>query len=520
VTKPALPAARRRLVPLIAGSALLFAGGVGVSLAFQPRFEAGPAAPQASEAAVPDRGAITLVKDGSEPGLADLVEKLMPSVVNIATVTGGPTAARPDARPDAPYEEYFREFFERNQDPRRAAAVGSGFVIDTEGHIVTNNHVIQNSTEVKVIFSDGTSVPAKVVGRDPRADLAVLKIATPMKLQPASWGKSATVRIGDSVVAIGNPFGLGGTVTTGIISALHRHLNNFGGIPGSSFVDFLQTDAAINKGNSGGPLFNMKGEVIGINTAIYSRQGTNVGIAFAVPSDLAAPIIEQLKKHGRTKRGWLGVQIKDIDDDVAKAMGLKSKAGALVVNAIPGGPAAEAGVLAGDVIVRFDGKAVPNERRLPQIVAATEVGRTVDLVVIRKGSEVTLKIKLGELEKAMETGALDPKKEETKPVDGTAVLGMKLSEITPELRQRYNLREGEGVVVVEVDAKSQAGEKQIKAGDVIVEMDLTKVTKPAEAVDLLKKAEQGRKTSVLLLVQRGDDRRFVALRIGGDAQPK
>ncbi len=522
MTKLNHSASPRRFVPLAVAGVLLLAAGASWTYAFQPNGKPNSEAPpQALAPSDAGTGAILPVKDGSEPGLADLVEKLMPSVVNIATVTGGPTTGRPDAKPDAPYEEYFREFFDRNQDPRRSAAVGSGFVIDTEGHVVTNHHVIQNSTEVKVIFYDGTTYPAKVVGRDPRADLAVLKIESPTKFKPVAWGKSTAVRIGDSVVAIGNPFGLGGTVTTGIISALHRHLNNFGGIPGSSFVDFLQTDAAINKGNSGGPLFNMKGEVIGINTAIYSRQGTNVGIAFAVPSDLAAPIIEQLKKHGRTKRGWLGVQIKDIDDEVAKKMGLKSKAGALVVNAIAGGPAAEAGVLANDVIIRFDGQLVPNERRLPQIVAATEVGRTVDLVVIRKGSEMTLKIKLGELEKAMETGSADPKKdEETKPADGTAVLGMKLAEITPELRQRYNLREGEGVVVVEVDAKSQAGEKQVKVGDVLVEMDLTKITKPAEVLDLLKKAEQGRKTSVLMLVQRGDDRRFVALRIGGDPAPK
>ncbi len=448
----------------------------------------------------------------SEPSLPDLVERLVPSVVNIATIAGQ-AQARPAQRPDAPFDEYFRDYFDRNQGPRQGSAVGSGFIISDDGYVVTNNHVIANATEIKVILWDGTTLPAKLIGKDPRADLALLKVESPTKLPPIAWGKSEAARLGETVIAVGNPFGLGGTVTTGIISAQHRHLSNFGGIPGSSFVDFLQTDAAINKGNSGGPLFNLRGEVIGINTAIYSRQGTNVGIAFSIPSDLAVPVIEQLKKYGKTMRGWLGVQIKEVDEDVAKALGLKSRNGAVVVNAVPGGPAAQAGILAGDVIIRFDGRPVPNDKRLPQIVAGTEVGKSVDVVVIRKGSEMTVKVTLGELEKAT-----DAKPEEkapgTPPAPGTPVLGMKLSELTPEMRQRFNIQGGEGVVVTEVDAKSQANEKGVKAGDVIVEMDLTKVTKPAEISDLLKKAEQGRKTSVLLLVQRGEDRRFVALRIG------
>jgi serine protease Do len=499
------PRTSRRVGTLAAAGALMFALGLGAATTFETKF---PAALGQAKDAPP-----ATAPKGGDQSLPDLVERLVPSVVNIATISGQ-AQARPTQRPDAPFEEYFRDYFERNQGPRQGSAVGSGFVISADGYVVTNNHVIANATEIKVILWDGTSLPAKLVGKDPRADLAVLKIESTMKFAPIVWGKSETVRLGESVIAIGNPFGLGGTVTTGIISAQHRHLSNFGGIPGSSFVDFLQTDAAINKGNSGGPLFNMKGEVIGINTAIYSRQGTNVGIAFSIPSDLAIGIIDQLKKYGKTARGWLGVQIKEVDDDVAKALGLKSRNGAVVVNAVPGGPAAQAGILAGDVIIRFDGKAVPSDKRLPQIVAGTEVGKTVDVVLIRKGSEMTVKVKLGELEKAADAKT-DEKAPGTPPAPGTPVLGMKLGELTPELRQRFNIQGGEGVVVTEVDAKSQANEKGIKAGDIIVEMDLTKVTKPAEISDLLKKAEQGRKTSVLLLVQRGEDRRFVALRIGG-----
>ncbi len=491
---------------MVAAGALLFALGAGTAATLH--YELPKAFAQTPPTADPQRPAST-------DNLADLVEKLMPSVVNIATIAGPAAPSRDGARPDAPYEEYFRDFFDRNQGPRQGSAVGTGFVIDPDGYIATNNHVIANATEVKVIFHDGTTMTAKLIGKDPRADLALLKVDPGSKKLPAiKWGQSEKMRLGDSVIAIGNPFGLGGTVTTGIVSALHRHLQNFGGIPGSSFVDFLQTDAAINKGNSGGPLFNARGEVIGINTAIYSRQGTNVGIAFSIPSDLAVPILDQLKKHGRTMRGWLGVQIKEVDEDLVKALGLKSRNGAVVVNVVPGGPAAQAGLQSGDVIVKFDGKDVPNDRRLPQLVAATEVGKSVDLLLVRKGSEMTLKVTLGELEKASDTKP-DTDKDKAPPVAGAPLLGMKLSEVNAELRQRYNLRDGEGVVVTEVDPKSQAAEKGVKAGDVIVEMDLNKVTKPDELAALLKKAEEGRKTSVLLLVARGEDRRFVALRIGG-----
>jgi serine protease Do len=499
------PRSSRRIGTYAAAGALLLALGLGAVTTFEATF---PTALSQTKEAPP------AALKAPDPALPDLVEKLMPSVVNIATISGQ-AQARPTQRPDAPYEEYFRDYFDRNQGPRQGSAVGSGFIISADGYVVTNNHVIANATEIKVILHDGTTLPAKLIGKDVRADLAVLKVDTQLKLTPITWGKSETVRLGDGVIAIGNPFGLGGTVTTGIISAQHRHLSNFGGIPGSSFVDFLQTDAAINKGNSGGPLFNMKGEVIGINTAIYSRQGTNVGIAFSIPSDLAVGIIDQLKKYGKTARGWLGVQIKEVDEDVAKALGLKGRSGAVVVNAVPGGPAAQAGILAGDVIIRFDGKTVPNDKRLPQIVAGTEVGKTVDVVLVRKGQEMTMKVKLGELEKAADSKEDDKPKPGTPPAPGTPVLGMKLAELTPEMRQKFNIQGGEGVVVTEVDQKSQANEKGVKAGDVIVEMDLTKVTKPQEITDLLAKAEQGRKTSVLLLVQRGEDRRFVALRIGG-----
>ena len=279
-------------------------------------------------------------------------------------------------------------------------AVGSGFIIDPAGYIVTNNHVIERATDVRVIMQDGTRIKAKVLGRDPKADLALLKVDAKKPLPYVKWGKSTVARVGESVVAIGNPFGLGGTVTTGIISARHRHIRNIGGRPGSSFVNFIQTDAAINKGNSGGPLFNMKGEVIGINTAIFSRRGGNVGIAFAVPSDLASGIVDQLRQYGRTRRGWLGVMIQAVTPDIAKSLSLAKAEGALVANVVPDSPAAKGGVLQGDVIMRFNGRTVQNEKRLSLIVAGTGVGKSVDVVVWRRGKEVTVQVKLGELEKA------------------------------------------------------------------------------------------------------------------------
>jgi serine protease Do len=444
--------------------------------------------------------------------LPDLVARLLPAVVNIATTTGSGPENRAKAKPGSPFNEYFKDYFDQRRGRRRGSAVGSGFIIDPTGYVVTNNHVITKATEVKVILQDGTKLDARIVGKDPRADLALLKVNPKRPLPFVSWGESEQMRVGDTVVAVGNPFGLGGTVTLGIVSARHRHLRNFGGFPGSSFVSFLQTDAAINKGNSGGPLFNTKGEVIGINTAIYSRGGTNVGIAFAVPSNMAKPIVEQLRKYGRTKRGWLGVRIQEVDEDLARTLGLDRPRGALIANVIAGGPAARGGLLAGDVILKFDGKAVPNSGRLPQIVAATEVGKSVEVVVLRKKVERTFTVKLGELEKAQKNGALTPKT--TVPSNHIADLGITVAKITPELVKRFKLRKQEGVVITAVDAQSYAWSKEIRPGDIILEMDMVAVTKPADIRKQLAKAHEARKISTLLRIQQGENRRFVVIRFG------
>ncbi len=450
---------------------------------------------------------------GTDPAsLPNLVARLLPAVVSITTTQATGPVTNHSAPKGSPFEEYFREYFNKRRNSERGSALGSGFIITPDGYVVTNNHVIARATSVRVILNNEKQLSARIVGRDPRADLAVLKVEPEAPLPFVEWGDSDVVRIGHDVIAIGNPFGLSQTVTTGIISARGRHLRNFGDFPGSSFVDFLQTDAAINKGNSGGPLFSRDGKVIGINTAIYSQAGTNAGIAFAVPSNLAVPIVRQLKRYGRTRRGWLGVQIQWVDDELAKSLGMDSPTGALVASVVSGGPAAKGGVVSGDVIVTFDGKKVPSATRLPQIVAATPVGKSVKVEVIRKKKIVTFTIVLGELEKAVETGSTQNLPKDLVKPDLFPELGLRLGKITPELAKRHKTIVEQGVIVLGVDPQSYSAEKDIKPGDVILEMDQTPVKEPKELRSLLEQSKESRKTSALFLIQRDETRRFIVIR--------
>ncbi|WP_035690749.1 DegQ family serine endoprotease [Azospirillum halopraeferens] len=460
---------------------------------------------------------------------ADLAERLLPAVVNISTSQsapqrnqGGPPGGRPEMPqfpPGSPFEEFFRDFFDRNQQPdappRRSTSLGSGFIIDAgEGYVVTNNHVIQDADEITVILQDDTNIKAELVGRDPKTDLALLKIKTGHPLVAVPFGDSDAMRVGDWVVAIGNPFGLGGTVTAGIISARQRDIN------AGPYDDFLQTDASINRGNSGGPMFNLNGEVIGINTAIFSPSGGSVGIGFAIPANLARSVIEQLKDHGRTRRGWLGVRIQAVTPEIAESLGLSGAHGALVASVTPGGPAADAGVQPGDVITKFNGRMIEEMRRLPRVVAETPIDRTVPVEVWRRGKAETVQVKVGELEAAEESGLLAATPGEGRPAPGPAAptsetLGLKLSGITQELRQQFGLKaELKGVVVTEVQGGSPAAEKELRAGDVIVEVGQEEVRQPSDVTSRVQKArEQGRK-SILLLIDRQGDLRFVALPLG------
>jgi serine protease Do len=473
---------------------------------------------------------------GQSPTLADLAERLLPAVVNISAQIGPsrdrPPAQQPDARrripgmpqlpPGSPLEEFFREFFDRERpdQQRRGASMGSGFVIDPTGYIVTNNHVVQDANEIRVSFSDNTTLTARLIGRDRCADLALLKVDAPRPLPHVTFGNSEQTRIGDWVVAIGNPFGLGGTVTQGIISAIARNIpieRLEGGGQGcpSTYIDFMQTDAAINRGNSGGPLFSLRGEVVGINTAIFTPTGANAGIAFAIPSARAERVIQQLREHGRVRRGWLGVRIQTVTDDIAESVGLDRPRGALIAGVVERGPAERARLQRGDVVLRFDGREVADMGRLPIIVGETEVDREVPVVVWRERREVTLPVKVGELPDNVEQQAAVQRndvRQDRRP--DTAVLGMNLAPLTPELRQRYQISERtRGVVVTRVDDNSAAAQRGIREGDVIVEISQQPVGTPAQISQRVEQErEQGRR-SVLVTIERQGEQRFLGLQL-------
>ncbi|MCD6036032.1 MAG: degP [Rickettsiales bacterium] len=453
-------------------------------------------------------------------GFADLVQKLMPSVVNISTTQkehlGGRNVQQlpfPELPPGSPFDE-FRDFFE-NMDPqgepqnRETMSLGSGFIIDPDGYIATNSHVIADAEHITVTFADDSQADAKIIGIDSKTDLALLKVDLKRKLPAVEFGNSDESRVGDWVLAIGNPFGLGGTVTAGIISARARDIN------AGPFDDFLQTDAAINKGNSGGPMFNTAGKVIGINTAIFSPSGGSVGIGFAVPTSMAAPVFNQLKKHGRTFRAWLGVKIQTVTEDIADSIGLKESNGAMVLEVSPGSPAEKGGLKVGDVILEFDGKPIKAMRKLPRIVAETEIGKHVNVLIWRKDRRLNVNVALGELqeEKTNEASAKTEEDGGSGNIKGKKdLLGMSLAPLTRELKKRYNIAdELKGVVVVSRDPEGMAAEKGIRAGDVIVSINQVPVTAMAEVEKLITQAKTEGRKSVLLLLRRGEDALFVAL---------
>ncbi len=448
---------------------------------------------------------------------ADLAARLLPAVVNVSTtqmVEGNAGIELPQLPPGSPFEEFFKEFMERNQPKqqqrRRATSLGSGFIIDNDGHIVTNNHVIQDADEISVILHDDTRLEAKVIGRDAKTDLAVLKVEPHSKLVPVKFGDADSIRVGDWVLAIGNPFGFGGTVTAGIISARGRDIN------AGPYDDFLQTDASINRGNSGGPMFNLDGEVIGINTAIFSPSGGSVGIGFAIPSNSAQGVIQQLIAHGQVQRGWLGVRIQSVTEEIADALGLKEAAGALVAGVIPGGPAEKAKLKEGDIITEFDGKPITQMRRLPRVVADTEVGRTVPIKVWRDGRELSMKVEVGALEEPEEKAEAKASGSKT-PAKGEAVaaLGLAAAAIDEQTREQFSLdADARGVVVTAVDPDGPAAEQGVRVGDRIVEVSQEPVSTPAQLAAKIKTAQSAGRKVALLLVEGEGGMRFVAIRVG------
>ncbi len=454
--------------------------------------------------------------------VADVADKLLNAVVNISTSQtvkgGGQTQGSPLPRvpQGSPFEDLFEDFFDNKQgnrprQDRKVSSLGSGFVIDAqEGLIVTNTHVIEGADEIIINFSDGSKLKVdKVIGKDGKTDLALLKVTPKKPLTAVKFGTSETTRVGDWVMAIGNPFGLGGSVTVGIISAKARDINS------GPYDDYLQTDAAINKGNSGGPLFNMDGDVIGVNTAIISPTGGSIGIGFAVPSDIAVPVIEQLKQYGETRRGWLGVRIQSVSEDIAETLGVPENTGALVAGITPDGPAAKAGIESGDVIMKFDGKDVTTMRGLPRIVAQTQIGKNVDVEALRKGEKKSFKVVVGRLDeddKPSEPAKAEPKGPD-KPAPGRAMIGLKVTPLTDELRRKHGLdRSIKGLLVTEADPQSPAAEKGIKAGDVIVEAAQEQVNSVDDLARNVEKVRKSGRKAVLLRVEDGKgDMRFVAV---------
>ncbi len=444
------------------------------------------------------------------PGsFANQAEKLLPSVVNISTTTvvgDRPGAEMPQFPPGSPFEEFFKNFGD-NDRQRRAQSLGSGFIIDADGVVVTNYHVIENAEEIRVILADETSFTAKVVGQDKKTDIAILKIEPgETKLTAVSFGDSDRLRVGDWVLAIGNPFGLGGTVTAGIVSARGRDINN------GPYDDFIQTDASINRGNSGGPLFNTSGEVIGINTAIYSQSGGSVGIGFAISSNLASRVADQLVEFGQTRRGWLGVFIQEVTPDIADSLGLKDAAGALVSSVNDSSPAAQGGVQPGDVILKFDGKLIGKMRDLPRIVAETDIGTKVDVELFRQRSIKILEITLGELEQAELVGLVGGVKPTNQSKQSFGSLGFSVQSLTPKLAVELGLdAEKTGVVVSEVVSGSPAAEKGLQIGDILKRFGQRAVKGSAEVAKDINDAEKSGRTGVLILIERDGRERFLQI---------
>ena len=465
---------------------------------------------------------ISIVSSIEQPDFSELADELIPSVVSVSVIISRETINQPRAPqfpPGSPFEDFFKDFFERRgiprqntppQRPRRnETAQGSGFIIDDKGLIVTNNHVIAGASSITVVLHDGKTLQAKLIGADAKTDLALLKVKTDIKLKAVNWGNSDQVKVGNWAMAIGNPFGLVNTVTVGIVSARARDIN------AGPFDDFIQTDASINRGNSGGPLFNLKGQVIGVNTAIYSPSGGSVGIGFAIPSALAENIVKQLEDHGRTIRGWLGVRIQTVTEDLASSLGLDRPYGALVASVIPNSPAEKAGIKPGDVILDFNDSEVTEMRKLPRLVAETKVNSKSKVTIWRNEKKKSLNIVIAEMkeeEKEIQQSK-DNTEKDTLQTDYFEQLGITLSSITQDTRMKQNIPENvTGLLVTKVEQNTDAEIKGIRPGDIIQEVNQVSVNN-INTFRKIMNSLKGSKKGVLLLVNRQGNINFVALKL-------
>ena len=508
------------------------AAGVALALAFSPLAQADTAPAGANSPLV-----------GALPSFSPLVKKVMPAVVNISATLKpgaemsdevgngdqdqgqgqdqdqGPDLGGPNQGfPQSPFDEMLRRFFEQQGRPmpqqrdEHTMALGSGFIIDPTGYVVTNNHVVQNAAKVTVIFQDGTNHPAKIIGRDTKTDLALLKIDAPKPLPYVSWGDSDSEQVGDWVLAVGNPFGLGGSVSPGFVSARGRDIH------AGPYDDFLQIDASINRGNSGGPTFNLNGQVVGINTAIYSPNGGSVGIGFAIPSDLAKPVIEQLREHGKVDRGWLGVQIQQVTPEIAKSLGLPKDEGALVADVTTGGPAAKAGFKQGDVILSFNGKEIDKVRDLPIVVAETKVGDVAKVHVWRKSGETDLSPTIAQMPENPQVAMNGHNGNGGATAENSSAMGLHLSPLTSDWRQRLHIgREVKGVVVTSVADNSPLADLGLQRGDVLESVNQKPVTTPGEVITALNDAKSAKgDRNVLILLNRNGINQYVALSLSNE----
>jgi serine protease Do len=478
-----LPASTRRLRHL--GTAMLVAGAL---IAWQPM--------PASAASAPD-------------SFSGLAKQVTPAVVNVQTTQMPEQTEQPfnsPFPPGSPFEEFFRQFgpFGGDAEPRGPMnALGSGFVIDSEGHVVTNNHVVDGADEIKIKFADGKEYDATLIGTDPETDLALLKIDSDADVPYVSWGESDALEVGDWVMAVGNPFGLGGTVTAGIVSARGRDIRS------GPYDDFIQTDAAINRGNSGGPMFDMSGKVVGVNTAIYSPSGGSVGIGFAIPSSLARTVVASLLQNGTVERGWLGVRIQPVTPEIANAVGLDKDAGALVAGLLPNSPA-EGTLRQGDVIVAFDGKPVDEIRDLTRAVAAFPTGKAANVELWRDGTRETVSVEIG-ARPGQQLAAANSNRQDSSVA--AARLGIEVVPLDEQLRARLDLAsDSVGVVVMNVDPRGNAARQGIERGDLIRAVNGTDIATPGELNDAI---QQTKGDAVLLLITRNGDDHYVGVDLQG-----
>lgn len=458
-------------------------------------------------------------------GFADLIESVAPAVVQITTrktlaeggVPGGDLSQIPEQFREGPLRDFFERFFREGvpgqpPGPRgERMGLGSGFIISSDGIVVTNNHVIGDAEKMEVTLKDGSRFPAKLIGSDEKTDLAVLRIEADRKLPVVSWGDSDDARVGDWVVAVGNPFGLSGTATAGIISSRGRDIG------AGPYDDFIQIDAPINTGNSGGPLFDGAGGVIGVNTAIYSPSGGSVGIGFAIPSNAARKVVAELQEKGTVSRGWLGVAIQPVTPEVAESLGLSKPAGALIATVTPDSPAAKAGLRQGDVVTAFDGKPVASPRELSRSVADAETGDRGTLQVWRDNREIEVSVRIGEMPKQVASAEPGQRQAPDKPSkEGVQLgaLGLTLAPLDDANRARWGLAEGtSGALVESVDEQGDAAAKGLQPGDVITRVNQEAVTSPSDVAEAVKKARSADRKTVLLLVDRRGTQQFIAVEL-------